>query len=88
MFKYSTPSLPTSLILRLLLAILLSLGHTGQTFAQASISDAVAIAKAQTGGKILQVKQNKAGYYRVKVLMPNGQMRHMIIGEPKPSSKK
>jgi hypothetical protein len=88
MHKHLSPNLLSRLILSLFLAIILSLGLTANTAAQASKSDAAAIAKAQTGGRVLQVKQNKAGHYRVKVLMPNGQMRHIIIGKPNPSSKK
>lgn len=69
-------------------SLVLSLCLTCNAYAQSSAPDAAAIAKAQTGGKVLQVKQKKAGHYRVKVLMPNGQMRHIIVGKPKPSSKK
>jgi hypothetical protein len=85
MHKYSPSNLLPRLILSLILAIALS--PTSHTVAQTSKSDAAAIAKAQTGGKVLQVKHNKAGYYRVKVLMPNGQMRHIIISKPNASSK-
>jgi predicted aspartyl protease len=66
----------------------LCLACNAYAYAQSSKSDAAAIAKAQTGGKVLQVKQKKAGHYRVKVLMPNGQMRHIVVGKPEPASKK
>ena len=87
MHKYSPSNLLPRPILSLILAIALSLSPTNNTIAQTSKSDGAAIAKAQTGGKVLQVKRNKAGYYRVKVLMPNGQMRHIIISKPNVSSK-
>ena len=74
--------------INILPSLVLGLCLACNTYAQSSKSDAAAIAKAQTGGKVLQVKQKKAGHYRVKVLMPNGQMRHIIVGKPKPSSKK
>ena len=87
MHKYSPSNLLPRIILSLIFAIALSLGLTSNTVAQTSKSDAAAIAKAQTGGKVLQVKHNKSGYYRVKVLMPNGQVRHIIISKPIASSK-
>lgn len=80
MYKLLKTNILPSLLLGLCLAC--------NAYAQSSKSDAAAIAKAQTGGKVLQVKQKKAGHYRVKVLMPNGQMRHIVVGKPKPSSKK
>jgi hypothetical protein len=72
---------------RLVVGFVLSLGLAGHTMAQTSASDAAAIATAQTGGKVLRVKERKVGNYRVKVLMPNGQVRHIIVGKPKSPSK-
>ncbi len=66
---------------------LFALCFSSNTFAQSSASEAAAIAKAQTGGKVLQVKQNKTGRYRVKVLMPNGQMRLIVVGQPRTTKK-
>lgn len=77
-----------NILCSLFLGLVLSLSLAGNALAQSSASDAAAIAKAQTGGKVLQVKQSKAGRYRVKVLMPNGQMRHVVVGKPNTSPKK
>ncbi len=48
-----------------------------------SPGEAAEQAKARTGGKVLKVKQKKEGGYRVKVLMPNGQVRNIYIGKSK-----
>lgn len=72
----------------ILATLLLTAFLSANSFAQSSASEAAAIAKAQTGGKVLQVKQNKTGRYRVKVLMPNGQMRLIVVGKGRNSKKK
>ncbi len=72
----------------ILINFLLVLCFSANAFAQSSASEAAAIAKAQTGGKVLQVKQNKTGRYRVKVLMPNGQMRLIVVGKARSAKKK
>jgi len=72
----------------ILATLLFTTSLSANTFAQSSASEAAAMAKAQTGGKVLQVKQNKTGRYRVKVLMPNGQMRLIIVSNGRNSKKK
>ena len=67
----------TTFLVSSLCALCISTG----TWAQSSASEAAAIATAKTGGKVLQVKQSKPGLYRVKVLMPNGQMRLIVVGK-------
>jgi hypothetical protein len=84
MHKLLTINIP----FKLFLGCVLILGLSSNTIAQGSASDVAATAASQTGGKVLQVKENKAGNYRVKVLMPNGQIRHIIIDNPNSSSKK
>jgi hypothetical protein len=45
-----------------------------------SPADAAEAARTRTGGKVLQVKAGDNGEYRVKVLMPSGQVRYLNIG--------
>lgn len=42
-------------------------------------AEAAEQARKSTGGKVLQVKPRDNGQYRVKVLMPNGQVRSLSI---------
>ncbi len=73
-------------LLRVCLLFCLSIGLCTPTSAIAqSLSPAQAAeqARAQTGGKVLKVKRKKEGGYRVKVLMPNGQVRNIYIGKNK-----
>lgn len=42
-------------------------------------NEAAKRAQEITGGKVLQVKASVSGDYRVKVLMPNGQVRKITI---------
>ncbi|MEO0443005.1 MAG: hypothetical protein AAFZ92_04590 [Pseudomonadota bacterium] len=49
----------------------------------ASEAEAAAAARAQTQGKVLQVKKAAGDQYRVKVLMPNGQVRTLSINTRK-----
>ncbi|MFT6387687.1 MAG: hypothetical protein ACJAUP_001059 [Cellvibrionaceae bacterium] len=49
-------------------------------YAQA-LSPAEAAEQARsTGGKVLQVRSRKDGGYRVKILMPNGQVQSISVG--------
>ena len=54
-----------------------------------SPAEAAEQARSSTGGKVLQVKPRKDGRYRVKILMPNGQVRSIPVGNsPEQKSKK
>lgn len=45
-----------------------------------SPAEAAEKARASTGGRVLKVKQADQNRYRVKVLMPNGQVRNLSVG--------
>ncbi len=46
-----------------------------------SPAEAAEQARASTGGKVLQVRAQEEGKYRVKVLLPNGQVRTISISD-------
>lgn len=61
------------------LLFFLLFGLAGQVQAL-SPAEAAEQAKAHTGGKVLKVKALGDDHYKVKVLMPNGQVRSVPIG--------
>lgn len=60
-----------------LTAALLLLGANAHALSPAEAAEQ---ASNSTGGKVLQVKSRKDGNYRVKILMPNGQVRNISVG--------
>jgi len=76
--KILYPSLATTL---LLLSVCLN-AHA------LSPAEAAEQARNSTGGKILQVKTRNDGRYRVKVLLPNGQVKSISVGNASTESSK
>jgi len=51
-----------------------------------SPAEAAEQARNSTNGKILKVKTRKDGSYKVKVLMPNGQVKSISVSNPSTSN--
>ena len=62
----------------ILLSLLLSL-FSNNSLAQSSPAEAAEVARQDTGGKVLKVKKQKNNHYRVKVLLPTGQVNTLTI---------
>lgn len=58
------------------------------TAAQSSPAEAAEIVKQRTGGKVLKIKTQKDSKYRVKVLLPTGQVKTVNINKKKRNTKK
>jgi sulfite reductase beta subunit-like hemoprotein len=55
--------------------------------AQSTPAEAADEARKRTGGKVIWVKGSK-GNYQVRVMMPNGQLRHVKIRDKSQANKK
>lgn len=90
MKTYIAPSITTSSITTpsaLLVAMLLLLSVCFNAHAL-SAAEAAEQARNSTGGKVLQVKPRDDGRYKVKVLMPSGQVKSISVGNPSTENSK
>lgn len=73
--RYSTKIYKTTVYLALLG---LSLGLSNNSLAQGSAAEAAEMAREKTGGTVLRVFESQDNY-RVRVLLPTGQVRDLKI---------
>jgi hypothetical protein len=76
-------SLRTNKLCQLLISIAIVLCSTGVVAQSSSPAEAAKEARERTGGKVLKVKDSDKGNYRVKVLMPGGQVKTIKVKKKK-----
>lgn len=85
MKTHITPSTTTPSALLAAMLLLLSACFNVHAL---SAAEAAEQARSSTGGKVLQVKPRDDGRYKVKVLMPNGQVKSISVGDSSTDSSK
>ncbi len=68
-----------SLVFSLVIVFCSAIYSTSVNAQASSPAEAAREARERTGGKVLKVKSTDRGQYRVKVLMPGGQVKNINI---------
>ena len=79
-----TVNLMKQYVILMIVALIIGM-LSSSLYAQAMTAEQAAeLARQKTGGKVLKVEQQNPHLYYVKVLMPQGQVRHITIKAERP----